>query len=223
MKNLLLVLMAAALFGWGCGHEVIDASVMPVPAPSPVMSDRDLRGGLSFLLVRVAYADTPSSITDDQMTVLSMMLSSFVNRNSTGLAYVVSQRQDITLPGTAASYAAASTQAILDQGGPIFPVQTDCLNAVPDPHAYRLFLLPATGPVVYVGYGTTQRQPRFAWVSSLPFAPDDLFSLPIPHEVGHMFGLQHTERGVMSGSDAAAQRDWDGFFTEQQRASLGWP
>lgn len=223
MRWLRSTLLAGALLA-SCGSpEAIDATDRPVPEPSTVRSASELRGPLPFLVVRVSYADEPTPFSSDSVLELGTLLDRFIVRNSTGAAYVRTSFRDVVLPGTSASYSEASTQAVLDQGGPLFPVQQDCLRFVPDPTPYRLFLLPGRGPVVNVGYGTTRREPRYAWVSGLEFAPGDVVNLPIPHEVGHMLGLGHAAEGTMLPTSAGSAREWEeGFFAAWQRHSLGW-
>lgn len=218
MRWVLLALLLA-----GCGGPEQVASGGPAPR-APV-----LQGELPYTVVRVSYADAPNPFTPDHLLVLRNLLNTFLAVNSTGLAFPRVEDREVTLDHPAAFYRSSCpdgscTQIILDQGEDLFPVQTECLEKVPEAGRYRLFLLPPGGPVIYVGYGRSDHRKGggFGWVTSLDFAPEDLFSLPIPHEVGHMLGLDHAEPGVMSGTDQAAQQDWGGTFAPMLRNLLGW-
>lgn len=221
MRWALLVLLLA-----GCGGG--DARVSAPSPGAPVLS-----GALPYSIVRVSYADQPSPVTDDQLLVLRSLLNTFLTCQSTGRAYPLVEEERITLDLSAAAYRSTCpdgtcTQVIVDQGQDLFPIQTECLAKAPYRGRARLFLLPAGGPVIYVGYGSVsktfegQLDRSFGWVSALDFAPEDLFSLPIPHEVGHMLGLPHGDPGVMSGADQAAQRDWEGLYAPHLRRLIGW-
>lgn len=196
---------------------------MPTVQGPPVV-DHPLRGELRFRVVRCSYADQPNPFTVDQMAVLAQYLDALIVRNSSGLCWARAELVDVQLPGTGPGYAESYQSPLVDLNpAALTPVQVDCLELVPDDgRTYRLFLLPDTGPAVYVGYGHGDHRPGYAWVSALPFAPGDLFSLPIPHEAGHTLGLIHAPSGIMLGDDQGAQRDWEGFFEPAQRRQLGW-
>lgn len=207
------LLLALCLLLCGCGaladlqgtatlsNGTLTGSVT-TPYGNITFSPTGIRGELRFLVTIVDFSDQQCPLSEADAEDVVKRIDAFVARNTTGLAVVKGRVARVTLGETALYTAETFPEAATSTR-----LQRDARLASPGPEPFKLFLTPAT-PIIATGGGFVDGSGGEAFVSVWTAWQN----LPIPHELGHMLGLPHGDRGVMRGDDAAIQADWNAIL-----------
>lgn len=164
------------------------------------------------MVASLAYSDSPAPFPARALEAAMAEASAIVEANSGGVASLYAEYVDATLLGTAATYAEGQTQEGLSLIGR--DAET-VLSARVSLARYRHVVLLTRGKS-----GSWGQQPgRYIWQTK-PDADTKWINGIAPalvHELGHNWGLSHTDTGLMSG--AAGSNLW---FSNEHRRSLGW-
>lgn len=211
-----ILLLILSLFFCGCGSDsnLVYSNAKP--------KGEVLSGSLHTKICIVSFADVHNSFSIEQSNEIMNKLNRFIYINSNGSAWLDWRVESILLPGLISEYNNFDylEPTILNSLDATTKLQRDCLVATRDTRSeYMIYVTPFI-PEIYLGYGSQSKRDGSAWLSAKP----DIWTMPFPHEFGHMLGFPHYGNGIMSGDYSLAYNfvNYDGLYDNELRKLLGW-